>query len=329
MDRRAFLGVAAASSVPLPAVPKRGPGRPLPPPPLARPGPVDDMDAYLTTVDEGMRRIAAWSITADHPDFAGDREATDALARSAMQTLYLTGMFGDLPREQQLHPGMQERMWAALPLMDDALDRMNVFLDDRTDDELARVHRALSGATGVSERIGERLAAEAARCGTSPWRCQQLRAIVSQAGWRLANQPPELLIGEYRSKIERVDGSDIAAAARERWLAGKVGEGVFWARAALEPTGRLGLDAVADTATSTRDKRIARGVKAMGIGVLIFGVGALIAASSGNALEGAGPAGLVIGTVGAIWFLVGLVILLGGLSTPGPAPAPSKSGAPR
>ncbi len=329
MERRVFLGVAAASSIPLPGLGE--PRHRAPEPPLERPGPVDDMDAYVAKVDEGMARIGRWSITANHPEFQGDREATDALARSAMQTLYLTGMFGDLPRAQQLHPGMQERMWTALPLMDDALDRMNAFLDARTDDELSRVQEALRRDGSLGERVGDALVAEAARCGTSAWRCQQVRGMVNQAAWRLANQPPELLIGEYRAKIERVDGSDVAAAARERWLTAKVGEGVFWARAAAEPR-VLAVDAVADTAQSARDRTIARGLKAMGIGVLIFGVGALIAVSSGNALEGAGPIGLVVGTVGAIWFLVGFLILLAGLVMAGDNPKTSKnppSGAPR
>jgi hypothetical protein len=153
--------------------------------------------------------------------------------------------------------------------------------------------------------------------------------MVSQAAWRLAHQPPSLMLDEYRSKMERVDGSDIAAAARERWLGAKVGEGVFWARVAAEERGAPAVAAVADPATSNRDRTIARGLKGMGIGLLIFGVGAVLASSGQSALEGIGPVGLVVGTVGAIWFLVGFLILLVGLLTPGEKPAQPVQPAPR
>ncbi len=328
MDRRAFVGVAALASLPLPKIRARADSAPVRPP-TPRPGPVEDMDAYLSAVDAGMAKIADWSITSPYPDFHGDREATDQLARTAMQTLYLTGMFEDLPQEQQLHPGMQQRMWAALPLMDDAVERMHGYLGSRTDEDLATVQAAFQGTDGVAEQVGTALADAAAGCGTSAWRCEQLRAMASQAAWRLANQPPSLLIDEYQSKIERVDGSDIAAAARERWLASKVGEAVFWGRAAAEGSGALDLGAVVEPAKSLRDRRIARGVKAMGIGLLIFAAGAgLVAAGSNGTSSGLVGVGLVTGTVGAIWFLVGVLTLLVGLATSSHAgqlqPAPSR-----
>jgi len=320
MDRRAFLGVGAASGLAL-ATPTAG-AQPTAAPAIPRPGPVGDMDAYVARVDAGMERITRWSLTADHPEFAGDREATDTLARSAIQTLYLTGMLGDLPLEQQQHAGMQERIWANLPLMDDALDRMHDFLASRTEADLARVQAALRSPEGVAERIADALDEQATLTGVSAWRRRQVRDTIGLAAWRLAHQPPALIVDEYQGKIERVDASDIAAEARQRWLASKVGEHLFWTRAGAAG-GLVSTGAIADSARSTRDRRIARGAKAMGIGILIFALGAgLIAAgASGDEIGGVAAAGLITATVGSVWFLVGLIILLVGIATPGDAAA--------
>ncbi len=37
-----------------------------------------------------------------------------------MQSLQLTGMFGDLPAKAQAHPVLQDRVWAAMPIIDEA-----------------------------------------------------------------------------------------------------------------------------------------------------------------------------------------------------------------
>ncbi len=316
MDRRAFLGVGAASGLALTAPP---PGSTPPAPAIPRPGPVDDMDAYLARVDGGMDRIARWSVTADHPAFTGDRAATDTLARSSIQTLYLTGMLGDLPIAQQQHAGMQERLWANLPLMDDALERMYDFLASRTDTDLARVQAALRGPDRVAERIADALDEQAALAGVSEWRRRQVRDTIGLAAWRLAHQPPALIVDEYQDKLARVDASDIAAEARTRWLASMVGERLFWVRAGAAG-GVVGTGAIADSARSTRDRRIARGAKAMGIGILVFAIGAGLTAAGASGdgdNEGLVGAGLVTATVGSVWFLVGIIILLVGLATPG------------
>jgi hypothetical protein len=322
MDRRAFLDASAASGLML-AAPAVG-ARPDLPPPLPRPGPVDDMDAYLARLDAGMERIGAWSLTASYPGFAGDRQATDTLARSAVQTMYLTGMLGDLPVEQQLHPGMQERMWAALPLMDDAFERMHGFLESRTPADLARVQSALRGPDRFAERMAEVLDEQAALTGVSAWRRQQMRSTLTLAAWRMASQPPALIIGEYQDKIARVDGSDIAAEARKRWLAARVGERVFWARADMAPGGLLSGSALTDGPHTERDKRIASGAKGMGIGLLIFAGGvAMVAAGAGGNADVLVVVGLGTATVGSIWFLVGFLTLLIGLMTPDDSPAPA------
>jgi len=319
MDRRAFLDAGAMSGLLL-ATPRRS-ADPAHAPPLPRPGPVDDMEAYLQRIDAGMERIGAWSVTSAYPHFTGDREATDALARSALQTLFLTGMLGDLPLEQQVHPGMQERMWAALPLMDDAFDRMHDYLDSRTPADLERVQAALRGSDDVAERVADALDAEAERTGVSAWRRQQVRATLALAAWRMTTQPPALIIDEYQDKIDRVDGSDIAAEARRRWLTARVSEQLFWARVDAAPGGPTARAMLTDRAQSQRERRIAKGARGMGIGLLIFAGGAALTAAGAGNNEGVTAFGLITATVGSIWFLIGFINLLIGLGTPDDAPA--------
>jgi len=325
MDRRAFVQAGAVSGLALAVAPTAAPA--VPPPTIPRPGPVDDMDAYLARVDAGMERIGRWSVTADFPAFAGDKEAMDALGRTAMQTLFVTGMLGDLPVEQQLHPGMQERVWAAVPLMDEALDRTRDFLTTRTDEDLASVQAALRSPHRAAEQVADFLDEEAARTGVSPWRREQLRGMVALAGWRLANQPPDLMIHEYLDKIDRVDASDIAAEAKRRWLAAQVGERLFWARADAAD-GLIEPRALADPAQSRRERTIAKGAKAMGMGILVFAAGAGLTALGGDLDSGVTWVGLVTGTVGAIWFVIGFLTLLVGLVMSSGTPSAAQPGSP-
>ena len=59
------------------------------------------MTAYVERVDTGMARISQWSLADSFPEFSGDPVLLDALGRKSMQTLYMTGMFGDLPVESR------------------------------------------------------------------------------------------------------------------------------------------------------------------------------------------------------------------------------------
>jgi hypothetical protein len=302
MERRDFLAAFAATAASVaakpvdvePPLPEEI--QPLTPPP--------DMDAYLARVDSGLVRIEKWSPTEHAASFTGDRVATDTLARASLQSLFLTGMLGDLPIPSQLHPGMQDRVWRAMPLFDQATDGMSTFLKSRTDNDLARVHDALRSAS-VRERIAAELDSEAMKTGVSAPRRAQLQQLVHHVAWRLAEQPPALIIDEYVDKVEKVAESDVESAARQRQLAARVGEEAFWA-----------LDE-----RSTRDQRIARGAKTLGIGALTLAVGGGIVAA------GAFP-GVFVMTVGVIMMLVGLIMLLVGVLTPGPSTTAASSGSP-
>ena len=98
MDRRCFLkGTAAGTSALVAGASGCVPSTGLLEshlPPVA-----PDMDEYLAQVDYGLARIDQWSAARSFPSFNGDVDAADLFVRKGFKTLYLTGMFGDLPVE--------------------------------------------------------------------------------------------------------------------------------------------------------------------------------------------------------------------------------------
>ncbi|MGH9662710.1 MAG: hypothetical protein ACRD96_29435 [Bryobacteraceae bacterium] len=258
------------------------------------------MTAYLDRFDLGVGRIEDWSISSSFPDFQGDASLLDSLGRKSMKTLYATGMFCDLPIECQVHPGMQDRMWAIQPTMDESIAGITNLLGRQAPRDLARVQSALRERPVFLSQVTESLDAEAARSGLSDARRHQFRTQMMQVGWRLQHQPPSLLVNEYLVKVEKVSASDIQAEARQRWLAAKVGERAFW-----------------QVEQSKRHRRINKGLRTMGIGVLIFGASALLIAATANGGGVGVGIGLVGATVGSIFILVGLIMLLVGAATPG------------
>lgn len=313
MDRRQFLvatSVGASGYVILGAsscaiLPK------LPAEPQKTAGPID-MPSYLARVDEGMDTIGRWSPSGSnaHPQGAD----LDELGRKSLRTLYLAAMFADLPREAQLHPDMQQRMWNALPEMDDAMAGVEQLLASRSDEDLTRLRSALRSPQNPAMEIFQALDRHAAACGVSRRRRLQMRAIVTDANWRLRNQPPRLVIDESLRKANKAAASDVSREIQEDRLAANLGERVFWeAEERAGGSDKSGSSSLPDSSVhhaSKRHQRISRGAKLMGIGIVLGGASAALASS------GVTP-GIFAATVGAVLLLIGLITLLVGLATSG------------
>ena len=273
-------------------------------PPKAKVLAPDDMEAYLATVDEGVSRLSQWPLAERFPGLQGSDFDGESLGRKAILSLYMAGMFGDLPIENQVHAGMQDRLWEAQPAIDEALDGMTSFVRRQTPEQLAHVRTTLRARPEILRDVIAVVDSEAEQSGVSEARRAQLRAMFTDVGWRLENQPPGLIVDEYVSKVERVTASDVGDAARQRWLTARYGEEIFW-----------------QAQESLRQRRISRGLKAMGIGALLFLAGLLlVSASDGDVTSDDTDALLWIGlvpgiTAGSIFFVVGLIILLVGAAT--------------
>ncbi|NIQ54866.1 MAG: hypothetical protein GWN71_16210 [Gammaproteobacteria bacterium] len=256
-----------------------------------------DVSAYLEQFDRATLRLQAWDFSTAFPDYRGDRAALDTVGRNAIRTLYVTGMFGDLPIEGQVHPAVQERMWAAQPVLDGTIDAMTTLLSGMTPEDHARLQRGVRTHPDVVERLVEVVDAQAAVSGLSEARREQFRSQVQHVTWRLENQPPRLLIDEYLTKVRKVSAAEVETAAYQRWLTARVGEEAFW-----------------QEEQSKRDRRISGGLRTMGIGAIILGASGLLllVASGADIALGIGAVGA---TVGSIFILVGLIRLLLGLAT--------------
>lgn len=301
MDRRDFLRVGASgllisgvsSCASLPKL-RLGPSPDEPMP---------DMDTYLKRVDSGMETISAWSPSRDARWHGNDGAAIDELAQKSLRTLYMTGMLGDLPPEAQIHPGMQDRVWTAMPEMDEAVAGMERYLATRSQGDLNRVQLALRSPSNHGMAIVQAIDEHAARCGVSRSRRMQTRVLLTDAVWRLRNQPPALSVQDTLRRVQRAGAADPSRVAMEDLVAARVGEKLFWQQQDHGGGGSSGTQ-------SLRGKRIAKGGRVMGIGLVVGGLAVALTAA------GAIPF-IFVATVGAIMFLVGLVMLLVGLATPG------------
>jgi hypothetical protein len=235
--------------------------------------------------------------------------------RGSLECLFVRGMLGDLPLEQQLHPGMQQRVWRSMPLFDEVTAAVAQRLTSYPEHELRALQADLRPTEG-RERLIAALDAEAALTGVSDARRAQTRRLLDEVTWRLAHQPPSLVIGEYVEKVEKVVASDVFVESRRQRLAAALGEQTFWELS--RPGARR-----ADAATRWA------GAQTLGIDVVHRSTGVAVAASVETVI---GAVVVVAATVGVIALLVQLVKAISGSGkkktapapTPPPAPEPSK-----
>ena len=181
----------------------------------------------------------------------------------------------------------------------------------RTPEQLERAQRALRDSQNPAMQMLESLDEQAALAGVSTGRRLQTRRIMSEAVWRLRNQPPALVIRETLGKVDKVSASDVSLEARRDLVASRAGEKLFWDQQQRQTGVGPGGPAADSTSTAERHDRgnlAGRGAKTMGIGILVGGVAAAGAAA------GAFPLVFVV-TAGALMFLIGLIMLLIGIGT--------------
>jgi hypothetical protein len=309
MDRRSFIkvGVAGASGLVVAGASPLAAASAASAPPIGPAAP-PDMDAYLARVDAGLASIDAWSPSSVARGSRPDAEQLDTLGRKALKTMYMTAMFSDLPELAQQHPGMQSRLRKTLPIMDEAANGMTDWLASRSPEELARVQAALRDRQHPTMQVVEAIDEQAARVGVSRRRRLQVRAIATQADWRLRNQDPALLVQETLERVRRVSATDVKREAAEDLLAARAGEAIFWQeQLATAPIGGGPGTDPDSTRAKPRRSTAESGARLMGIGILTFGLGAAATAA------GAFPL-VFVATAGAILFVIGLVMLLVGLA---------------
>ena len=321
MDRRDLLRASALSSASVAALATEGCARPGP---LTQMGglPLSDLDlnAFLGRFDRGLAEIQTSRFVAGFTESLGERPIPEArrarvdereLAfREALSSLYVTQTFRDLAPETQLHPEVQRRMLDNIHAIDASVFRMTDRLEQLGAREREELQSTLKRHPDLAMRIAEVVDEHAALAGLSPARRRDFRSIMTQAAFRLKNQPPGVLIDEYVRKARRATAPDGPEFRRSLALAAEASERYFWERG-IELTSAA--TAGSPQAKSERSKAkpepgkevVLSGAILLGVGVVIFGVSA--------AIVSAGWFPGVFGmTVGAVTFAVGLIVLIVG-----------------
>jgi hypothetical protein len=320
-------------------------------------------DALLAKMDRRMAWLNEASLPDDvlplsklprGADFDRQLATNGALVRKAVRALYLTGRVLDLPDAMKVHPGVQSRLRATQPEMDDAVLGMTEHLERMTSDDQRRLQAHLKGDSLFGERLAHVLEDTVAGDGLSFQRTFGVRTTTLQATERMAAQSPALVIDPLVDKVRRIRAHPRTDAEEARVLASRMGEQAFWAhqeRIALLSEAwkvRLGtagaLASTSDVAPPSttfnleygpidagapppslppRPPASTPGSRTLGTGGIIMGFGlgsvtlGLIFAGLASATSASGfliPA-LVLGvTVGPILLIVGLIVVVTGIA---------------
>jgi hypothetical protein len=297
-----------------------------------------EVAAHVHRIDRGLRGT-------DQTKFIGDwippakwtpeLERDERLVRKMMRSMYVTGMFQDLPDDGRMHPAVQYRVFAALPEMDEAFAGVRDRLAGLSPRERAAVRDRLRADRTLGARVMERVEAQGMVADIPVKRRLHLRAMLNHAAWRLRNQPTALIIDEYLDKVKRIEARVGSGEETRRLLVARMGEQAFWqyqeklfgaqrkwqaqgatamvagppdrnATSVVLPSQGLAIEAQPAEHQHSGMGAIRTGGWMMGIGALVFGISvAAINASAGF---------LFTASAGASCFAIGfLVLIIGGI----------------
>lgn len=314
------------------------------------PTPMRDMEAYLARLDEDLAGIGRLNLTKELdpkgalPALDGLLNEKSELAHKAARVLYLTAAFRDLSEEERFHPGMQARMRSAVPEMNEAVQGMSRMLTSMTDDDRARLQKAMQENPEVVQRAVSVLEDQLGKPAVDLERRRRLQAATHRYAWQMQHQSLSAVVDECIDKAERAG----AGADDPRWLEARIGEEnlrryqLLAAKVQAEAGagaevpaagGEVPLDDGEDrvvedeqiedvgdeqiapepadeSAKESAEATIWFGAKTLGIGALVF-LGGMVMLGVGGSSPLAGVGGLAT-TIGGILLLVGLLVLIVG-----------------
>ena len=243
----------------------------------------------------------------------GRKSNADEVALSAVRTLFLSGAFRDLPETARVHPTVQATMRSAMPEFDSAIIGMKQRLDALSPTERADLAREFKRDPQLGERVLAIVDEAAADKDVSDVRRLHLRRMGLWVCERLA-QSSEMLVGEYSRKMEKVFERGGTEAESERRLMASLGAASFAAMksriAEAEERYRVaGAMRTSDpeykraTGESDNSALLTAGGIFMGLAGVSGIIGAVIVATGGIA-------GAFVLTAGAVFLLVGLILLI-------------------
>jgi len=281
------------------------------------------MDRFLGRFDSGLLAIAQGSmfdeVTAvvgrEHAERRRARfEHAEEMGKRAMRSLYVAGMFRDLPEEARLHPGVQERMWRAAPEMEQSVHEMTETLDNLPEEKRMRIKRLLEERPDAVAGIGEAIDRRASEANIPLKRRLHLRRMMFEVGGRLRHSPT-LVIDEYVDKVRRVEAWSGDQAEIRRRLVARYGEDYLWQLEKRSEEIRRGWQAGNyPSYPGPDDYKTNDGPNpAVVTGLVVMGLGIVVLATSGIvASRGGGMGGAYGMTAGGILVLIGIIVAVVG-----------------
>jgi hypothetical protein len=195
-------------------------------------------DAMLAKLDARLAWIGSTSMPEDvlplsrlprTSGFDHEHARDDSLVRKVIRTLYITGRFLDMPDEMKVHPGVQSRIKAMQPEMDEAVLGTTERLERMTPGDHARLQAYLRHDSLFGERLAQVIERPAKEDGLSIERSFGVRSSILQLTRRMGAQSPALVTDPLVSKVRRIEAHPRSDAEEARRLAARLGEQAFWA----------------------------------------------------------------------------------------------------
>ena len=279
------------------------------------------MDALVARMDvtlAGMRQASlVHELTPDGLppglDEAALAEQEDFMQRS-VRSLYVSGIFLDLPEQARPHAGLQQRVIQTMPDMDSSVRDSYAILASLGDEQHAQVRDVLHRQPDLGMRVAEVLDARAGELGISRKRRMQLRSAAVEISTRMRRQHPATVVQEYLAKTEKVYERHGESELR-RQVTARAAEQLFWTRVAQsDPAPYLPASVPASSSPgAVQTPQPEPGSRALRASAWMFGIG-LVSAMTGLIIVKAGAfPGVFVITLGVLLLLAAFITVIVGI----------------
>jgi GNAT superfamily N-acetyltransferase len=190
---------------------------------------LDEVRSFVSRCDRVMGALGGAPLLSGFvPELAPtpEVERAESLLRKSIRSLFIAGSFRDLSEDARTHPAVQERLWAALPEMDEAVSGMTGWLEGLSSTERADFSRALRADPGLPMRVAGAIDEEARAMGVPLERRAHLRAMAVHIAGRM-KQSSGMLFDEYTAKVKKLGAQSGDLAEVERRLAVALGDAAY------------------------------------------------------------------------------------------------------
>jgi hypothetical protein len=290
---------------------------------------IEKMDRYLVELDRTMNRISAYPTIGKSKFYSSNKILSNKdieFITMCSRTLLLTGNFGELSTEEQVHPGVQERLKYSAQEMSATINKAMANLTSLQSDDYTKIKSILNNEPEVGDMALDILVQLSREANVPKRRSRQLNAIGKKVLKRLKHSP-EMFINESLTKcskkmntqlgydddtiklLEARLGKDEADKKIEEILAADQYWGDLKHKAI--PIG-FEVEHSIKTIQGKPDPKEKKALKSLGIGALITATGwLLVAIGSAAAMDFLMVVGVIAGiTIGPLIIIIALITLL-------------------